>query len=504
MKPVTLKFSDFMQFQPKQYEAMLHVFPADGDWKKQKKYIFYGGAKGGGKTKWAVGMSGLIALKRPGIKIAIARKTVKELQMQVILEFLATFPDSLYTYHRSTETVVFHNGSRINFISFQHPEDALKEQGIERQLYILDEAPQMNESIFGLLKSSVRNPHIKEWKPSIIFTGNPGGQSDKWFKDHFIEPDFNEWTKAELKERDEYAFIPAFVYDNAKLLENQPDYIDQLDALPPHLRNAYLLGKWDQFSGQFFEEWNEEAHIVMPEDAIDPPEHWIKWRSIDLGKGKHPSVCGWFTQDPDNGTMYMYRELGHIGSIVEFVDGVKRMSPPNEEYAQTFADPGMFGKDNEHYDTTQYFTDMALEPADNSRQIGWINMKQWMHWIPATGDSKLVYPKLRFYPSCTGTRKTLPYLRYKSNGINDLDTKAADDYADCIRYATSHLAYGYIYEGKSQYRATRRFNDHPDYQELTQSYLGRNETIAPYYGTLGGEGNFETEDGYQTSIYSYY
>lgn len=511
MSKQTLRFSDFIKFQPKQVEAMHHVFPPDGDMRKQKKYIFYGGAKAGGKTKWAVGMAGLVALKRPGIKIAIARKTVTELQQQIILEFLKTFPASLYTYTRSNNTVIFHNGSRINFISFQHPDDSLKEQGIERQLYIIDEAPQMDPVIFENLRSSVRNPDIPDWKPSIIYTGNPGGVSDKWFKDRFVLSNYEEWDENELVEKDEYQFIQANVYDNPYLLRNQPDYVKQLESLPPYKRRAFLEGKWDGFSGQFFEEWNKDIHFLTNPEADDvrkDMESWIKWRSIDLGKGKHPSVCGWFTQapngDPRAGTVYMYRELGHTGSIVEFVQAIKMLSIPTEEYAQTFADPSMFGKDNEHYDTTQYFTDMHLDPADNSRQIGWRNMKQWLHWVPATGDSKPVMPRLRFFPDCEGTKKTIPYLTYKQNGVDDLNTKQADDYADMIRYATSHLGYGYIYEGKTQYAQIHRFANHPDFVDMTSNFIQTQEIITPYYGDSSGELHFEHEDGYETSIYSYY
>ena len=39
-----------------------------------------------------------------------------------------------------------------------------------------------------------------------------------------------------------------------KLMEKQPDYIKQLEALPPKLREAWLYGRWDIFEGQFFEE----------------------------------------------------------------------------------------------------------------------------------------------------------------------------------------------------------------------------------------------------------
>ena len=41
-------------------------------------------------------------------------------------------------------------------------------------------------------------------------------------------------------------------------MKSQPDYIRQLEALPPKLRDAWLYGKWDLFEGQFFEDFRPE------------------------------------------------------------------------------------------------------------------------------------------------------------------------------------------------------------------------------------------------------
>ena len=50
--------------------------------------------------------------------------------------------------------------------------------------------------------------------------------------------------------------------DNKALMEAQPDYLKQLDAMPPKIREAWRWGKWDVFEGQFFEEFCQEP---MPE-----------------------------------------------------------------------------------------------------------------------------------------------------------------------------------------------------------------------------------------------
>ena len=42
----------------------------------------------------------------------------------------------------------------------------------------------------------------------------------------------------------------------------QPDYIRQLEALPPRLRDAWLYGKWDVFEGQFFDDFRDDPTPV--------------------------------------------------------------------------------------------------------------------------------------------------------------------------------------------------------------------------------------------------
>lgn len=53
--------------------------------------------------------------------------------------------------------------------------------------------------------------------------------------------------------------------DNKALLRSQPDYLRQLEALPPRLRAAWLEGKWDLFEGQFFQEFvNDPGALRRP------------------------------------------------------------------------------------------------------------------------------------------------------------------------------------------------------------------------------------------------
>ncbi len=79
---------------------------------------------------------------------------------------------------------------------------------------------------------------------------------------------------------EEYVFIQSGVRDNKALMIYQPDYISQLEALPPKRRKAWLDGDWDVYEGQFFDDFVDDpehysdrkyTHVIEP---FDPPRRW--------------------------------------------------------------------------------------------------------------------------------------------------------------------------------------------------------------------------------------
>lgn len=442
---VNWSFEEAFQLHPKQKMLMRQL--------TKKRLIYWGGARAGGKTHATVAACTYIALKYPGIRIAYVRKTVKEMTQDIVHRFLERIPNYIARYYKSTGDIVFNNHenpskcSRINFVSIENASDVEKERGIERQFYVVDEANLFGEDVIMKLRGSLRNTRIPNWNPVLLQTGNPGGVSDPYFKKYYINPNYADWTPEELEEKDDYLFIQATVQDNPTVMEKDPAYIRFLKSLPKHLYAAWYEGRWDSFQGQFFEEWSDSIHVVEKEFAV--PSNWTKWRGIDFGRGNHPSVCLWLAQDPNTGYVYVYREWAYTGQAIEdFVRGIISLSPGDEQISQNFADPAGFATDNTVYDMRQYFEpDIVLDKADNSRQIGWRNLKQWLHWTWETDDSPAQQPMLRIFKSCTGLIKTIPTLQYHKRGIEDLNTQQQDDYADALRYATSHLQYGYIYNG---------------------------------------------------------
>ncbi len=441
-----IRFSDLYKFQPKQQEA----FDCIGKYSR----ILYGGARGGAKTSFSVAAAVIACLQYPGLRVGIVRKIHRELQAQVIdNELLRHFPESLglYKYARGAKVADFTNGSKIYMIALQDKNDIEKEQGIERGLYILDEGNKLPwDSIVKLMGSNrsgsgIVNARGEPWKDTMIITANPGGVCDNEIKYRWVKPNYSKWTKQELKQKHEYVFIKANVYDN----KHVTGYAEMLEAMPDYLRKMWLDGDWDVCSGTFFENWNESVHVVdaLPYGLTKVPDDWRKWRAIDMGGGTHPSVCLWFCMDPDTGDIYVYNEYSTKAVTEVFIDAVLSISG-DDRFDDGFGDPAMFNKGNDHYyeeSPAMMFLrrNVYLKPAKNSRVIGWMNVKQWMHWTPERA------PKLKVLRHCLELIETIPIQQYVENKL-DLDTRGQDDYVDALRYGLASLEYGYVYNRRGE------------------------------------------------------
>ena len=88
---------------PKQEEFLL----------AKNRFIAYGGARGGGKS-WAVRTKAkLLALRYPGIRLLIMRRTFPELRENHILPLVGELI-GVATYKESDKSFTFINGSRNN------------------------------------------------------------------------------------------------------------------------------------------------------------------------------------------------------------------------------------------------------------------------------------------------------------------------------------------------------------------------------------------------------
>ena len=97
--------------------------------KAKSRYIAYGGARGGGKSHVlrvkAIGG----ALRYPGIKILVVRRTYPDLENSLIQPMVAMIPPLVGTYNGTMHMLTFSNGSFIKFGHYSSAADNMEYQG---------------------------------------------------------------------------------------------------------------------------------------------------------------------------------------------------------------------------------------------------------------------------------------------------------------------------------------------------------------------------------------
>jgi phage terminase large subunit len=216
------------------------------------RHVAFGGARGGGKS-WVVRLKAkVLGLKHKGIRMCIVRRTYPELIENHIKPLKALLnvggKDAVAKYNDSRKEMRFINGSEILFRYCNCENDLNNFQGVEFDVVFIDEATQLKQEWIEKINACVRG--VNDFPKRTYYTCNPGGVSHGYIKRLFIDRKFEPGENP-----DDYSFIQSLLTDNKALMESDPNYLKQLEALPPKLREAWLNGRWDIFEGAFFEEF---------------------------------------------------------------------------------------------------------------------------------------------------------------------------------------------------------------------------------------------------------
>ena len=373
--------------------------------KKQKEFIdstesevLFGGAAGGGKSYGQMVDALLFALKYPGSKQLVLRRSFAELDKSLIRTSLSLFPKEIYSFNSSSHTGRFKNGSIIDFGYCAAENDVYQYQSAEYDVIRFDELTHFTENQYIYLISRVRgaNSYPKQIKSST----NPGGVGHGWVKERFVDPSpaGQRFVGHDGMER---IFIPALLDDNKFLSKGDPAYRERLMALPEREKKALLYGDWNIFEGQYFTEFNSARHVISP---FEIPRHWRKYRTIDYGLDR--LACLWIACSPE-GVCYVYREFCKSNlTISQAATEICRRTPPGEEIYATLAPPDLFARSQETGKTkAAIFSEFGVSftKTSNDRECGWLAVKELL--IGGEGRQSI-----RFFSSCTEIIKCLPAL----------------------------------------------------------------------------------------------
>lgn len=443
--------------------------------------VFFGGARGGGKTD---GVLGKWALKE--------RRYGKHFNAIGLRRTTVSFEDAIErsreifgplggTFNEQRSRWRMPNGGRVSFGYLESVGDANEYQGRNVTDAWIEEAGQYPEPgpidrMFGVLRSAHGVPI------QLVLTANPGGAGQHWLRERYglvpIPNGPKMLTRTLPSGATHYvAVIPARLTDNKILLERDPGYADRLHLVGSEaLVKSWLEGDWSQVEGAFFDCWNEAKHVVPP---FTIPDDWLRFRSGDWGS-KSPFSFGWwavvgddyriaadvireqlssaangsakssvFSRTIPRGALIRYREWYGKGDklTAEVVgQGIAEREAKDKKLSYGVLDPSAFAEDGgpsiaERINEQLYAKKLnGFSKADNARvpTIGSADRRGAMGgWDQMRG--RLVgidgVPMVYCFSTCRDSIRTIPVLQHDPRRAEDLDTNSEDHAADDWRYA---------------------------------------------------------------------
>ena len=398
--------------------------------------VFYGGARGGGKS-YAMLVDPLRYCHKQHHRALLLRRSMPELRD------LISHSQRLYTrafpgakWREQEKEWRFPSGARIEFGYAENLTDVLRYQGQSYTWIGIDELPQYpTPDIYNFLRSSLRSvdPEVPVF---IRATGNPGNVGSTWVKNMFVDPatpntpfTMDIETPVGMKSITR-RFIPAKLQDNPYLMQTD-DYMIMLSSLPDIQKKQFLEGDWEAFEGSAFPEFNRAVHVIEP---FEIPNNWVRFRSADWGYSS-PACCLWFAIDFDN-YLYVYREL-YTQKVTADIFARQVLQQEYGEYmkygvldSSTWAKRGDVGPSIAE---TMIQEGCKWRPSDRSPRSR-INGKLEVHKRLYV-DPDIQYPGMFIFSNCTNLIRTLPLLPTDKNNPEDVDTHAEDHAYDALRYA---------------------------------------------------------------------
>ena len=401
-----------------------------------EREVFYGGARGGGKS-YAMLVDPLRYCDKTHHRALLLRRTMPELRD------LITHSQRLYSrafpgakWREQEKEWRFPSGAKIEFGYAENMTDALRYQGQSYTWIGIDELPQYpSPDIYNFLRSSLRSvdPEIPVFMRS---TGNPGNIGSQWVREMFVNPgepnksfnlEVSTPTGVKVITR---RFIPAKLQDNPYLMQTD-DYYAMLASLPEVQRKQFLEGDWDAFEDSAFPEFNKTLHVV---DPFEIPKGWQRFRAADWGYSS-PACVLWFAIDYDN-NLWIYREL-YTQKITADVFARKVLELERGEYirygvldASTWAKRGDIGPSIAE---TMIQQGCRWRPSDRTPKSR-ISGKLEIHKRLRIVDEKKKEPGIRIFSTCRNLIRTFPLLPLDDNNLEDINTHAEDHAYDALRY----------------------------------------------------------------------
>jgi hypothetical protein len=426
--------------------------------------IFYGGARGGGKTDGMLGKFAIKAFRYGENCVGVFFRRTREDLKEAIERSKQIYGPIGAKWSEQKKWWTFPNGARLKFEYLDKDSDADNYQGHNYTDVFFEElthwaSPDPVNKLRATLRSAAGIPC------QFHATGNPGGPGHQWVKARYITPapmgwalqweDFTNPFTGEVVRKNR-VFIPSKLSDNRYLGSGYVANLFQSGS--KELVKAWLAGDWDVVEGAFFDCWDASRHVVRP---FEVPKDWTRFRSGDWGSAK-PFSFGWWAvvgdkfKTPDGlwlprGCIVRYREwygmtpgkpnVGlkmHADKVGEHLALLEASDP---RLVGGVLDPAAFSEDGGPPISERINAELIkaklvpFRPADNKRVPGRGAMGGWdqMRGRLVGDDDGL--PMLVTFSTNIDFIRTLPALQHDPLKPEDVDSDMEDHAPDEARYA---------------------------------------------------------------------
>lgn len=365
------------------------------------------------------------------------------------------------------------NGARLRFGMLERHKDMSKFQGQSFTWIGWDELTQWpDDKAYRYLRARLRS----KWKcptKRIRSASNPGGPGHHWVKKHFVSHAPTGYIpRLDIESGHEVMYIPGLIRDNPYLSENDPTYIARLAALgSPSMVKAWLNGDWSVTEGAFFENWDDNRHVIP---AFEIPDSWTRFMVGDHGSAE-PFAILWFAVAQDTiavhrrngapvyikrGALVCYREWygwdgihANVGiklSAEKIAEGIvaREINEPRLDNGRTAIKYRIMDVGEGATSGPTVLERMAAKPhqifcnkpdglkarvSRHGKLGGWDALR---HRLGETND----FPMLFFFETCTECIRTIPSLQH--DDANPEDVAPGEDHAgDAVRMACMSRPY---------------------------------------------------------------
>lgn len=408
--------------------------------KCKKREVLISGPAGTGKSRACLEKLHILALKYPGMRGLIVRKTRESLgpaaletwRQHVAKEALEA--GKLEWYGGSGQEAAQYRYKNGSVIRIGGMDKSSRIMSTEYDVIYVQEAIELTEDNWEALLTRLRNGVIPYQQ--IIADTNPDTPT------HWLKVRCDSGKTLMLNSTHEEN--PRIYDDDGNLTPAGKEYIEgSLDTQTGVNYDRMRKGLWVASSGVIYEEYLPSVHVV---NRFDIPETWARYWTVDFGV-VHPLVLQWWAVDPD-GKLYLYREIYKTGITIDerFRDLV--LSQVQDDQGNwTEPKPSQIITDHQAQERLQFerHLRMATSPA-NKDVINGINCVQvrfrdkrifFLKDSVVQRDQKLVTAK-----KPASTIEEVPgYIWDTGAGkqLKEAPKKENDDGCDAMRYMVAHL-----------------------------------------------------------------